>query len=125
MKELQYVSDKRKRRRKAKLCSQKKISKILRRSILLNNTILEINMPLTDKFVGAVILSVFGVVLLLCLFYKLILFPLLPTGEIISGFIEPKTILILCQTFGVMFLGGLSAYTYYHFVCNCRNMKTE
>lgn len=77
-------------------------------------------MPLSDKFIGSVILTVFGVSFLFYLFLKLILIPLLPTDDNsnVLLFIEPKTILMLCETFGLMFIGGLSVYTYYNFVDN-------
>lgn len=73
-------------------------------------------MPYSDKFVGAVILAVFGVMFLLYLFLRLIVIPLLPTDDSIFGFVEPATILTLCQTFGLMFIGGLTVYTYYNYV---------
>lgn len=76
----------------------------------------EVGMPYSDKFVGAVILAVFGVMFLLYLFLRLIVIPLLPTDDSIFRFLEPATILTLCETFGFMFLGGLTVYTYYNYV---------
>lgn len=74
-------------------------------------------MPLSDKFFG-VVMSLFGIFILAYLFLKLILLPLLPTDDTFFEIIEPKMCLILCETFGMMFIGGLAVYTYYNFVDN-------
>lgn len=104
---------------KCELCSLKKekISNTNKRNIWYINGIRANNMALTDRFLGRCILVLVGGLVLLTLFYKIILIPLLPPADDADfDFLYPETALMVCEAFGFVLVGGLSGYTYYMFV---------